>query len=1030
DEDTTDAVAEDTTDEETTDAVAEQTVDEDTTNALAEDTTPEQTVDMIPEETTDEQVITPSSEEDTTPENVITDARPEATILSYEIISERPEDTEPENTVDAVAEDTIDEDTVAAIPEDTTNEVVNIPASDEATIDEDTTEPVAESTVDEATLDAVPEVTTDESTTDAQPEQTVDEDTSIPEDTVAEQTVDATDEQTQDVPESTEVTTETLVDPSEIIYLPNEDGSTGQDTNLVITLDISGSMSMSRFGGEITLEDGSTTTRFEIAKESLIDTIEAYQGSGDVEVNLTMFGDSAKNIGWMSGDDAVDYLQNLTMDSNGRLYSNGAQVSDLNTMGTDYLDGINATKGIDFTGHNADKTVGFFISDGEPNSHEKYVNSDSDSAIVAWKDFIDTNIDELNVIGVGSGVSDQYLNIIQTQDGESAQIITDDTQLGEALEEIVVDSTPVVDEAAMLDAGYVLNADGKWVSISTEVVNNTTEDTTDATPEQTVDEQTQDAQVEDTTDEQTTDAVAEDTTDAVAESTIDESTIDEDTYDNSGADTSNLNHSGDSTGIISLGHDVDDLDIEIKSYKPSKDEGEVILYKDREEVGRVSIDDIYDSRDNADTTITINGGTVFDSYEVVHTGNAYGWGHHSQEFKVGGAYENNASEDTTPEDTTDAIPESTTEVVSESTTPEDTSYETASEETTDEQTTDATGEQTIDEDTTDAVNEQTVDEDTTEAVAEDTVDEDTTEAVTEQTTPEDTIDAIAEDTENEVVNTPASEEQTTDEDTVDAVTVEDTTDEQTTNGGEESTTPEDTTTSGLGGNIDYVNEDAGHDNVVGIYSIDENGNPVNAQVLIDNQHTLQDGTQLADMVSDGQEYGFFIIDNGANSVDSNSVITFDNSSDTPVLLVNGEAIEAPTFYSQSELNNDGVDHFIFEADGEGGTTIRIEDLPNNGDADFNDVVLHTDLDIQDGIFENSINEDTIDEQTSYEGLPEETVAEDTTDAVEEDTTDEDTTDAVDENTVDEDTTEAVPESTVDEDTIEAVAESTVDEDTT
>jgi hypothetical protein len=985
-----------------------------------------------------------------------------------------------ENTIDEQTTDSIDEQTTDAVDENTVAE---------ETVDEQTTSSIPEVTTDEQTTDATSESTIDEQTTDASDEATTPEDTSIPEDTTAEQTIDATDEQTTDIPESTEVTTETLVESSEIIYLPNEDGTTGQDTNLVITLDVSGSMAGPQWDGVIELDDGTTTTRFEIAKESLISTIESYQESGAVDVNLTLFGQNAQNIGWMNGDDAIEYVNSLTMSDDGyHIYQDGSEL-DISTLYTDYYDGISATDDINFNGHDADKTVGFFISDGKPNDNEWRVNSDNDSAIENWKSFVEDNMDELNVIGVGSGADESYLNIIQTESGKSAVMITDDTKLGDALEDIVVETTPVVDEAAMLEAGYTLNSDGKWVSSVTQTIDDGTspEETIDAVAEQTTDEQTQDAQTENTTDEQTIDGVDEETTDALAESTTDESTIAEDTYDNSGADKSNLNQAGDSTGIIALGHDVDDLSIEIKSYKPSKDEGEVILYKDGEEVARISIDDVYDSSNNDDTTITINDGTIFDSYEVIHSGNSFGWGWNSGEFKIGGAYENSGSESTTPEDTTDAIPEATTDAVAENTTDEDTNY-TPVEDTTDEQTTDATTESTIDEQTTDATAEQTIPEDTIAGSAENTTDEQTIPEVSESTTDEDTTDAVAEDTVGSIINTPASDEQTiaedttdavaeetapeqttpevqevtTDEDTIDAVdentadeettdgVAEDTVAEDTTDGVDEQTTDEDTQNAGdetttdeqtieaqaEGGSIYYDSTEASYNNVVGVYTLNADGNPTEAQVLIDNQHDVSGGDKIGDLPAGS--YAFFIIANGASEIEADSVVTFDTSAEVPVLLIDGEPASHPVYYSNSAFNPNGNEHFQIEPDGNGGTNIKIEDLPNLGDHDFDDVVMHTDFNV-------AVDEDTIPEDTSYSGIPEATIPEATTDAVAEDTTnpivlvaasaedtvDEDTVDAIDEDTIEDVVhTPASPEATTDEATIDAIDEDTTAEDTT
>ncbi len=203
-------------------------------------------------------------------------------------------------------------------------------------------------------------------------------------------------------------------------------------TNLIITLDTSGSMSMEDYGGVVTLDDGSTTTRFEIAKNSLIDTIEAYKEQGSIDVNLTLFGSSGANIGWMSSDEAITYLESLSMDQNGDLLKDGNDYN-VSGNGTDYYEAITATDNIDFSGHPADKNVGIFISDGDPTENWWMVNSEYDSAIQNWKSFIDNNNIDLSVYGIGENVSSSYLDIIQVTDGKVASIITNEADMSDTL---------------------------------------------------------------------------------------------------------------------------------------------------------------------------------------------------------------------------------------------------------------------------------------------------------------------------------------------------------------------------------------------------------------------------------------------------------------------------------------------------------------------------------------------------------------------------------------------------------------------
>ena len=154
----------------------------------------------------------------------------------------------------------------------------------------------------------------------------------------------------------------------EIIEIENlSDGS----VNLLFTLDISGSMANPTYGGMVTLEDGTITTRFEIAKESMIDTINNY--GSNVDVNLTLFNADGFNAGWMNSSDAVAYIEKLSMPIDDSLNwdeyvvsYDGVEIDGLSHVNTDYKDAIDYTMNVDFADHTAENNVAFFISDGKP----------------------------------------------------------------------------------------------------------------------------------------------------------------------------------------------------------------------------------------------------------------------------------------------------------------------------------------------------------------------------------------------------------------------------------------------------------------------------------------------------------------------------------------------------------------------------------------------------------------------------------------------------------------------------------------
>ncbi|MCT7597983.1 vWA domain-containing protein, partial [Aliarcobacter butzleri] len=209
----------------------------------------------------------------------------------------------------------------------------------------------------------------------------------------------------------------------------------GEKTNLVLTVDISGSMAVYGDGAIIDKEKG--ITRLDVVKQSLISTVETYKAAGNTMVNITLFANKALNKGWMSADKAIEYIKSLSIDKNFNIYEGKTKISDLSANSTDYAKALEITGKVNISGSGqADaKTVGYFISDGQPqtSSQQKAVDSDSDTAIVNWKTFINKNNIDLKVIGVGTAENNadalKYLKSVQVMSHDEVIVINEPSSI-------------------------------------------------------------------------------------------------------------------------------------------------------------------------------------------------------------------------------------------------------------------------------------------------------------------------------------------------------------------------------------------------------------------------------------------------------------------------------------------------------------------------------------------------------------------------------------------------------------------------
>ena len=183
-------------------------------------------------------------------------------------------------------------------------------------------------------------------------------------------------------------------------------------TNIVVIMDVSGSMS--------TTDSGTSGSRLSLAKTAINNMIDAYSAIGTVNVNLTSFQATATSYGWKNATDAKTAINALTSGGytnyEDALYKTYTNYTDLNP-GT--------------------KTIVLFVSDGEPtreNLEGRDVSGDigldaengwlDSSYKAAWQTFVNANIDELKVVGIGAGLTNTtYLN--QVAENISSSVVTD-----------------------------------------------------------------------------------------------------------------------------------------------------------------------------------------------------------------------------------------------------------------------------------------------------------------------------------------------------------------------------------------------------------------------------------------------------------------------------------------------------------------------------------------------------------------------------------------------------------------------------
>lgn len=212
----------------------------------------------------------------------------------------------------------------------------------------------------------------------------------------------------------------------------------GVNSNLLLVIDVSGSMA-----------DASGVpclSRLDLAKQAIDALLDKYQEMGDVKVQIVTFSTGAADNTpvWVDIDTAKSIISTLSAGGN-----------------TNYDAAVAAAK-LAFPTDGAiagAQNVAYFLSDGNPTHNENIGITDEN----AWKAFLDANHIKAYAIGLGSGISSNYLDPL-AYDGETgtnthAVLVTDLNGLNAVLTG-TVQGVPIT---GSLMTGGTFGADGGFI---------------------------------------------------------------------------------------------------------------------------------------------------------------------------------------------------------------------------------------------------------------------------------------------------------------------------------------------------------------------------------------------------------------------------------------------------------------------------------------------------------------------------------------------------------------------------------------
>ncbi|OYZ26556.1 MAG: hypothetical protein B7Y23_00800, partial [Sulfurovum sp. 16-42-52] len=179
------------------------------------------------------------------------------------------------------------------------------------------------------------------------------------------------------------------------------------NTNLMVTLDLSGSMAWTPNDGNPPNSEGEVTN-LELAKQALFNLISKYDSLGDVKVMLVIFGDNASSLSaWVTPDEAKQIMATLEANMGGTNYDTALSEA-MATFGDPGK----------LTGSDV-QNVSYFLSDGVPNGGNANYATDTGST---WTNFLSANNILSHAIGINAaamnniaydGITDTNINATQ-----------------------------------------------------------------------------------------------------------------------------------------------------------------------------------------------------------------------------------------------------------------------------------------------------------------------------------------------------------------------------------------------------------------------------------------------------------------------------------------------------------------------------------------------------------------------------------------------------------------------------------------